>query len=94
LKPYYEHAGITIYHGDCREVLPRIAPIDQFFFSPPYNLAGAPWPHLGHWKPGDSPGGKSKWRHGADGSSGVNYASHNDAMPHREYVLWQKWVLQ
>ena len=20
MKPYYEHAGITIYHGDCREV--------------------------------------------------------------------------
>jgi site-specific DNA-methyltransferase (adenine-specific) len=25
MKPYYEHAGITIYHGDCREVLPTIA---------------------------------------------------------------------
>ena len=24
MKPYYEHAGITIYHGDCREVLPTI----------------------------------------------------------------------
>jgi site-specific DNA-methyltransferase (adenine-specific) len=21
MKPYYEHAGITIYHGDCREVM-------------------------------------------------------------------------
>jgi hypothetical protein len=21
-QAYYEHAGITIYHGDCREVLP------------------------------------------------------------------------
>jgi hypothetical protein len=20
MKPYYEEAGITIYHGDCREV--------------------------------------------------------------------------
>jgi site-specific DNA-methyltransferase (adenine-specific) len=25
LSPYYEHAGITIYHGDCREILPQIA---------------------------------------------------------------------
>jgi site-specific DNA-methyltransferase (adenine-specific) len=25
MKPYYEHAGITIYHGDCREVLPQIS---------------------------------------------------------------------
>ena len=23
-EPYYEHAGITIYHGDCREVLPAL----------------------------------------------------------------------
>lgn len=25
MKPYYEHAGITIYHGDCREILPSIS---------------------------------------------------------------------
>lgn len=25
MKPYYEHAGITIYHGDCREVLPGLS---------------------------------------------------------------------
>ena len=24
MKPYYEHAGITIYHGDCREILPHL----------------------------------------------------------------------
>ena len=24
MKAYYEHAGITIYHGDCREVLPTL----------------------------------------------------------------------
>lgn len=24
MKPYYEHAGITIYHGDCREILPGL----------------------------------------------------------------------
>lgn len=24
MKPYYEHAGITIYHGDCREILKGI----------------------------------------------------------------------
>lgn len=25
MKPYYQHAGITIYHGDCREILPDVA---------------------------------------------------------------------
>ena len=24
MKPYYEEGGITIYHGDCREVLPQV----------------------------------------------------------------------
>ena len=25
MRPYYEHAGITIYHGDCREILPTLS---------------------------------------------------------------------
>ena len=24
MEPYYEHAGITIWHGDCREILPDL----------------------------------------------------------------------
>lgn len=38
MKPYYEHAGITIYHGDCREVLPLIGAgtADCCVTSPPY----------------------------------------------------------
>lgn len=37
MKPYYEHGGITIYHGDCREVLPTLAPVDLVLTDPPYN---------------------------------------------------------
>ena len=37
MKPYYEHAGITIYHGDCREVLPTVA-ADVAITDPPYNV--------------------------------------------------------
>jgi site-specific DNA-methyltransferase (adenine-specific) len=36
MKPYYEHAGITIYHGDCREILPTLPKVDLIFTSPPY----------------------------------------------------------
>jgi hypothetical protein len=25
IRPYYQHAGITIYHGDCREILPWLS---------------------------------------------------------------------
>lgn len=38
MKPYYEHGGITIYHGDCREVLPHVA-ADAVVTDPPYKLS-------------------------------------------------------
>ena len=37
MKPYYEHAGITIYHGDCRDVLPALSPCDVVLTDPPYS---------------------------------------------------------
>src|SRR6266850_2725788 len=38
MKPYYSHAGIVIYHGDCREVLPSLEPrsANCCVTSPPY----------------------------------------------------------
>lgn len=92
MKPYYEHAGITIFHGDCRDVLPNLPAAELIFTSPPYNLGGEPWPHLGNWKPGDGHNGKRKWSVGP-ACSGIQYASHNDSMPHDEYVTWQRSCL-
>ena len=34
MKPYYEHAGIQIYHGDCREVLPSIGSYETVITDP------------------------------------------------------------
>lgn len=34
--PYYDEDGITIYHGDCREILPQLDPVDMIFTDPPY----------------------------------------------------------
>lgn len=39
MKPYYEHAGITIYHGDCREVLPTLGKFDAVIADPPYGIS-------------------------------------------------------
>ncbi len=36
--PYYEHAGVTIYHGDVLDVLPKVGPADVGFADPPYNV--------------------------------------------------------
>ena len=38
MKPYYEHAGITIYHGDCRFVAPELPRFDLMLTDPPYGL--------------------------------------------------------
>ena len=37
MKPYYDEAGITIYHGDCREVLPGLS-ADVVLTDPPYGI--------------------------------------------------------
>lgn len=36
MKPYYEHDGITIYHGDCESVLGCIDMVDCVITDPPY----------------------------------------------------------
>ncbi len=38
MKPYYQHQGITIYHGDCREILPEIERVDLVLTDPPYGI--------------------------------------------------------
>ena len=37
MKPYYEHAGITIYHGDCRDVMASLK-ADALVTDPPYGV--------------------------------------------------------
>lgn len=34
--PYYDHGGITIYHGDCLDILPELGPVDLVLTDPPY----------------------------------------------------------
>lgn len=36
MTPYYEHAGITLYHGNCQEVIPALKDIDIIITDPPY----------------------------------------------------------
>ena len=37
-KPYYDHDGITIYNGDCRELLPEIEVVDLVLTDPPWGI--------------------------------------------------------
>lgn len=45
IKPYYEEAGIVIYHADCRDVLPQLEKVDAVITDPV-------WPNCEHLYPG------------------------------------------
>jgi len=41
MKPYYERDGITIYHGDCFDVLHELSGVGAVLTDPPYSSGGA-----------------------------------------------------
>jgi site-specific DNA-methyltransferase (adenine-specific) len=53
-EPYFQDESCTIYHGDCRELLPLIEPVDLVLTDPPYGL-GELWQ-------GGGGSSKSSWK--------------------------------
>lgn len=39
MEPYYDRDGITIYHADCRDVLPLLSDIGMVISDPPYGIS-------------------------------------------------------
>lgn len=91
MTPYYSESGITIYHGDNREILPTLAGsgVDLVFTSPPYNVGLSPGGNGGgFYTPSRGGRSASKW------ANFNGYGVHNDAMPQPEYEAWQRDVLR
>lgn len=92
LEPYYQDESCTIYHGDCREVLPSIEPgtVRLVFTSPPYNLGDGSFAKMvrngGSWNPR-----RSRW---SSSQLAKGYDDHADAMPYDEYVAWQQHIVR
>lgn len=38
MKPYYQDNAVTIYHGDCRDIVPTLGKFDLLLTDPPYGL--------------------------------------------------------
>ena len=71
--------GITIYHGDCLEVLPGLSGVQLVVTSPPYNQ------NLQSFKPSGM--------HAETGWVDRISAAYHDTMPESEYQQWQRDVI-
>lgn len=89
MKPYYDEGGITIYHGDCREVLPQLSNIGLVVTSPPYNLRRSldDTPNEAMHNRA-RPGWGNRSQRLTDG-----YSEHGDDLPLEEYRAWQREVV-
>lgn len=82
LTPYYERGGVTIYLGDCREILPGLSGVDCIIADPPYGIN-----HDTNYT--RFSGGLSQSRNfgtGITGDSGPFCPSH--LLGYRRVVLW------
>ena len=47
MKPYYQDASVTLYHGDCREIVAALGKFDLMLTDPPYGIGNKM--HGGTW---------------------------------------------
>ena len=38
-KPYYQDSAVTLYHGDCRQIVPLLGRFDLLLTDPPYGVS-------------------------------------------------------
>lgn len=83
MKPYYDHAGVTIYHADCRDILPSLGRPDLLILDPPFE----DWPLVPHISAGTTIA-FTKWQH-------RQYVEQTYGTPRTE-VIWHfldgRWV--
>lgn len=80
--PYYQRGPVTLYHGDCLELLPLISGVSAVVTSPPYNQLGSRMPA----KPSGMHA-ETKW------VSNTRDTSYFDDMEESEYQSWHNRVM-
>jgi site-specific DNA-methyltransferase (adenine-specific) len=66
MKPYYEQDGITIYHGDCREIVPQLSTFEVVIADVPYNQTSLDWDRWPHgWLEAVASRSRSLWCFGS-----------------------------
>jgi site-specific DNA-methyltransferase (adenine-specific) len=52
VKPYFQDSAVTIYHGDCRVIVPQLGRFDLLLTDPPFGIGFAAQPTTGQRKRG------------------------------------------
>lgn len=58
MTPYYQDDAVTLYHGDCRDIVPTLSGIGAIVTDPPYGM---------NYKPLRGADGSRKWSEGVAG---------------------------
>lgn len=87
MSVYYQDDSVTLFHGDCLDVMRTMADesVDIVVTSPPYNMGLVPGGN-----------GRGMYRPGASNKAGRfrdGYGAHDDAMEQGAYDAWQREVL-
>ncbi len=98
MKPYYDHAGITIYHGDCREILPTLPKVDLVLTDPPYGIARVMkgGKGTGHWtllsdgNPWDNEAPDLNFLNGKADTTIIWGGNYFPLAPSRCWLVWDK----
>jgi site-specific DNA-methyltransferase (adenine-specific) len=86
VKPYYEHAGITIYHGDCLEVMPPLL-VDAVITDPPYGISDSAF-ITQQDRTGIRSGASNTWHPASDWDGAINPAWCDAACLAAPVVAW------
>ena len=83
-KPYYEDGSVTIYHGDCREIVPGLSGVDLLLADPPYGMA---------WNGKVTRGRNGTGKKGPTRSFGSSIVGDDVAFDPRPWVTFPKVIL-
>lgn len=89
-EPYYhdEEAGITIYCGDCRDILPHLPKVDLVLTDPPYGIGYTPQKHNSRNSVGPRRFGAEHKLHGDTGKLDFDPTPVLEAFPGAGQVWW------
>jgi DNA modification methylase len=95
VKPYYDEGGITIYHADCRDVLPTLDPVDLVLTDPPYGIGLAANPFRQRFEQqawDDAPvDGALLQQCIAAGKDAIVWGGNYFGLPaHQRFLIWDK----